>query len=67
MTNIEIGAEQQSQGQISNSSFDKVDSIRFLKTNVSFYERAMLVWIKFKMINKERFQDIPKTQQFALL
>lgn len=36
------------------TSFESVDSIRFLKTNVAFYQRAILVWIKYKMIHSER-------------
>lgn len=48
------------------TSFEEVDSIRFLKTNVQFYERAMLVWIKFSYFNQERLSKTPKSEQFAL-
>lgn len=43
-----------SQLRTSHTSFESVDSVRFLKTNVAFYERAILVWIKFKILNGER-------------
>ena len=51
----------------SHTSFEQVDSIRFLKTNVGFYERAVLVWIKFKILNGDRLKIGAKVEQFALL
>jgi len=42
------------------TSFEQVDSIRLLKTNVSFYERAILIWIKFKMLNADRLRNAVK-------
>lgn len=59
--------EQTSQQRTTCTSFEQVGSIRFLKTNVDFYERALLVWIKFSMLNQERLQQTPQSQQFALL
>ena len=59
--------EQHSQLQTNCTSFEQVDSIRFLKTNVGFYERAVLVWFKYKLLNEERLRTAPKTEQFALL
>lgn len=56
--------------QTTSSSYDSVDSIRFLKTNVGFYERAMLVWLKFKLLNEQRLEraaQSDKTLQFGLL
>jgi hypothetical protein len=59
--------EQYSQHRTTCSSFEQVDSIRFLKTNVSFYERAILVWIKFKILNEDRLKATPKSAQYLLL
>ena len=44
-----------------------MDSIRFLKTNVRFYERAVLVWLKFKLLHGERLRSVGKTEQFGIL
>lgn len=64
----DLGGEyQSSQHHTQSSSFEQVDSIRFLKTNVSFYERAVLVWLKFKMLNEARLQSVPKTAQYGIL
>ena len=59
--------DQQSQPRTNCTSFEQVDSIRFLKTNVGFYERAILIWTKFKLLNDHRIQTAPKSQQFALI
>ena len=56
-----------SQNRTTSSSFEQVDSVRFLKTNVRFYERAILIWIKFKILHESRLEMAAKTGQFELL
>lgn len=34
---------------------------------MSFYERAILVWIKFKLLHENRINNTAKSQQFALI
>lgn len=58
---------QSSQRGTASTSFDQVDSIRFLKTNVAFYERAILVWIKFKTLHKGMLTKAEKSSQYEVL
>lgn len=40
---------------------EQVDLIRFIKTNKNFYNKLVLLWLKFKLVNAERL-DVPDSR-----
>jgi len=42
--------------------FEQIDTIRFIKTNKVYYDRVILLFLKFASVNKDQLMDKQKTE-----